>query len=184
MLCGAIRVVFNRNCFPKIKHFSRLAPAPSTGSHVHRKVAVSKKWCRMDTLLLRTTNRKYHMAYRFVPFPVKLNNPVSNSPVAGLIKCNLTNLCDISHGFNWHGASRGPSEIAKSLVTPPCPCIYFDSYCSFVVLMQILAKLIHCCNHVSSSCSTLQIRFWSQLELENSLNPAISGKITVHDVSI
>jgi len=25
-------------------------------------------------------------------------------------------LCDISHGFKWHGASRGPSAIAEFLV--------------------------------------------------------------------
>jgi len=29
---------------------------------------MSKKLCKTDTLLLCTTNRKYYMAYRFVPF--------------------------------------------------------------------------------------------------------------------
>jgi len=32
---GKVSAVFYRNCFPKIKDFSRLGP--STGSHVHRK---------------------------------------------------------------------------------------------------------------------------------------------------
>jgi len=36
------------------------------------KVVVSKKVCKIDTLFLHTTNRSYHMAYRFVPFPVTL----------------------------------------------------------------------------------------------------------------
>ena len=36
------------------------------------KVVVSKIVCKIDTLLLHTTNRRYHMAYRFVSFPVTL----------------------------------------------------------------------------------------------------------------
>ena len=36
------------------------------------KVVVSKIVCEIDTLFLHTINRRYHMAYRFVPFPVTL----------------------------------------------------------------------------------------------------------------
>jgi len=57
------------------------------------KVVVSKKWCETDTLLLHTTNRKYHMAYLFVPFPMTLDDLRGHSPNAGLIKCNLANVC-------------------------------------------------------------------------------------------
>jgi len=32
------------------------------------KVVVCQKWCKMGMLLLHTTNRKCHMAYRFMPF--------------------------------------------------------------------------------------------------------------------
>ena len=38
------------------------------------KVIVSKKWREIDTLLLHTTNRKNHMAYVLVPFPVTLDD--------------------------------------------------------------------------------------------------------------
>ena len=33
------------------------------------------------------------MAYRLVPFLVTLDDLAGHSPVAGLTKCNLTNIC-------------------------------------------------------------------------------------------
>ena len=52
----------------------------------------SKKWCNIDTLLLHTTNKKHHMACRFVPFPVTLNDVEGHSPVTGLFTRNSTNI--------------------------------------------------------------------------------------------
>ena len=87
------------------------------GSHLHRKCGSRpiKKWCTIDTLLLHTTNRKYHMVCRFV-----VPSPVTRKVIRQLQ--DLSNaiqriFCDISHGFNWHGASRGPSAIAELLVS-------------------------------------------------------------------
>jgi len=42
---------------------------------------MSNKWCYIDTLLLHATNSKYHMAYRFVPFPKTLNDLKGHSRV-------------------------------------------------------------------------------------------------------
>ena len=65
MLCvyvdEKVYVVFNRNCFPKMKDFSRLDALQAATYTV--KVVVSKKWRETDTLLLHTANRKYHVAY-------------------------------------------------------------------------------------------------------------------------
>jgi len=63
-------MVFNRNCFSKMKDFSRLGTLQAVTYAV--KVVVSKKWHEIDTLLLHTTNRKYHMAY--LPFPLTLED--------------------------------------------------------------------------------------------------------------
>jgi len=49
------------------------------------------------------------MAYRFVPFPMTLNDFEGHSPVAGLIKCNLTNICATFRAVR-------PSAIAELLV--------------------------------------------------------------------
>jgi len=68
---GKVYIVFNRNCFPKMTEFSRLGALQAVTYTV--KVVVSKKRLEIDTLLLHTTNRKYHMAYLLVPFPVILD---------------------------------------------------------------------------------------------------------------
>jgi len=88
---GKLSVVFNRNCFPKMKDYSRLRPIKAVT--YTESVAVSKKLCRIHTLLLHTSNRKYHMAYRFVSFSMTLGDFEGHWPVAGLIKCNSTNIC-------------------------------------------------------------------------------------------
>jgi len=88
---GKVYIVFNRSYFPKMTDFSRLGPLLALMYTV--KVVASKKWCKIDTSILQTTNRKYHVAYRFVPFPVTLDDPAGHSPVAGVFKCNLTNIC-------------------------------------------------------------------------------------------
>jgi len=82
-------MVCNRNGFPKMKDFSRLGALLAVTYTL--KVVVSKKWREIDTLLPHTTNREYHMAYLFVPFPVTLDDLEGHSPNAGLIKCNSTN---------------------------------------------------------------------------------------------
>jgi len=65
MLCvyidGKVLMVFNRNYFSKMKDFSRLGAIQAVTYTV--KVVVSEKWREIDTLLLHTTNRKYHIAY-------------------------------------------------------------------------------------------------------------------------
>ena len=86
---GKVYVVFNRKFSKSGKLFE---VRPLIGIHVHRKVIVSKKWRQIDTLLLHTTNRNY-MAYRFVPFPMTLDDLEGQSPNAGLIKCNSTSIC-------------------------------------------------------------------------------------------
>jgi len=88
---GKISMVFNRNCIPKMTYFSRLFVLQAVTYIV--KVVVSKKWREIDTLSLHITNRKYHMAYLFVPFAVTLGDLEGHLHNAGLIKCNSTNIC-------------------------------------------------------------------------------------------
>ena len=75
-------VAFNPKCLSKMADFSRLPAVMYTV-----KVAASQKWCKVDTLLLHTSNRKCHMVYRFVPFPMTLNDLEGYSPKR-LFKCN------------------------------------------------------------------------------------------------
>ena len=87
---GRVSMVFNRNCFSKMKDFSRLGALQAIKYIV--KVVVSKKWREIDTLLLHAGNRKYHIAYLLVPFPMTLENLYGHSPNAGIIKYDLTNI--------------------------------------------------------------------------------------------
>jgi len=77
--------------FQKMTDFSRLGALQAVTYTI--KVVLAKKWREIDTLLLNTTNRKYHMAYLFVPFPLTLDDLEGHSPNAGVIKCNSMNIC-------------------------------------------------------------------------------------------
>ena len=100
---------FNRNCFPKMKDFSRLGLLQALTYTV--KVVVSEKWCKTDTLY--PPQVPFGLSIRAISNDLEW--PWRSSLAAGLFKCNPT-LCDISHVFNWDGASRGPSAIAELLV--------------------------------------------------------------------
>jgi len=73
------------------------------------------------------------MAHRFVPFPMTLNDFEGHSPVAGLIKCNLTNICATFRAVR-------PSAIAELLV---------ETSHQFDVSMQLLKFLT--AHHLSVS---------------------------------
>jgi len=64
--------------FSKMIDFSRLGALQAV-TYI-AKVIVSKKWREIDTLLLHTTNRKYNMAYLFVPFLMTFENLEGHSP--------------------------------------------------------------------------------------------------------
>ena len=88
---GKVSMVFNDSCFSRMKDFSRLGTLQAV-TYIG-KVVVSMKWREIDTLLLHASNRKYHIAYLFAPFPMTLENLEGHSPNAGLIKCNSRNIC-------------------------------------------------------------------------------------------
>jgi len=102
---------FNRNCLPKMKDFSMLGLLQALTYTV--KVVVSEKLCKTDTLYTP-----------LVPFGQSICAIFNDLewPWMSFDCCSVCqmqydeHLCDISHGFNWHGASRGPSAIAELLV--------------------------------------------------------------------
>ena len=84
IICGLLATVFRKYC-------SR-SGAPQAVTYIVKTV-VSRKSCKIDTLLLYATNRNYCMPYQFVLFPMTLDDLGGHSRNAGLIKCNSTNIC-------------------------------------------------------------------------------------------
>ena len=80
-------VAFNRNCYPKMKYFLKVTVTYTV------KLVVSQKWWKIDTLLLHSTNRKYHMAQQFVPFHMESCTrcylPPDRSDIPALIPATL-----------------------------------------------------------------------------------------------
>ena len=62
---GKVYRVCNRDCFLKMKDFLRLGPLRAVTHTV--KVVVSKKWCKIDTLILQTTNRTVSYTHLTLP---------------------------------------------------------------------------------------------------------------------
>ena len=98
-----------------MKDFSKLGALEAVMYTV--KMVVSKKQCKIDTLLLHTTNRKYNMAYLFVPFPMTLDDIEGHSPNAGLIKCNSTNICATFRMVSTNTARRAVPRRQLSLLS-------------------------------------------------------------------
>jgi len=71
--------------FQKMTNFSRYRRP--TGSHIHPKSGGIKEMARDRRIVicyaLHITNRKYHMVYLFVPFPMTLDDLDGHLPNAG-----------------------------------------------------------------------------------------------------
>ena len=50
-------------------------------------------WCKTEIYLQWKTSRKSYMAYQMAAMAVTLNDLEGNSLVAGLFKCNPSNIC-------------------------------------------------------------------------------------------
>ena len=77
---------------------------------------ISRKWCKTDLQDLQDlqwkTNRKSYMAYQMVATAVNLNDLESHSEVAGLFKCNSSNICAVFYTIS----TDSPSALAELLV--------------------------------------------------------------------
>ena len=76
------------------------------------------------------------MAYLFVPFPMTLDDLKGHSCNAGLIKCNLTNICAIFHMVSTNTARRAVSR----------------QYLSF---LSHIAK--QCVHYMNARCGVFQV---------------------------
>ena len=81
-------------------------------------VAVCQKRCKTGSLLLYTTNRKWHVAYRIseIANSDDLEWPSRSFTYYKPFRCYFfIQLCNSSRGFNWHSTWHDPSVIAELL---------------------------------------------------------------------
>ena len=100
--------------------------------HKCAKIA-AKKWHEIDTLSLHATSRKYHMAYRFVPFIMTLDD------LEGVDLPNANGFSDI----NWVFVERRRRFLAK-LQSSVFRGFSFYFIISFLTLAIVFVCLFHC----------------------------------------
>ena len=73
----------------------------------------------IEIYLQRETNRTYYMTYQMAATAVTLNDIEGHSQVAGLFKCNPSNICAAFYTISTDSvlaASHGSSALAELLV--------------------------------------------------------------------
>jgi len=114
--------------FLKTKDCPRSQPVTYTVN-----VVISRKRRQIASLLLRTTNRKWYIAYRIETIPMTLSH-FKVIPTANLSNVIFVQLCNSLQYFNYHIASRGSSAVAERLV--------------ITGIRAVDSKLIFCVNNV------------------------------------
>ena len=77
---------------------------------------ISRKRHKIATYFQWKSNRKSYVVYRMASVLVTLNDLEGHSPVAGLFKCNSSNICAVFYQISTDSTSRGPSATAGLLV--------------------------------------------------------------------
>ena len=80
-------VAFNRNCLSIMKLWKWSARNDASQTYYYMLLIWSILWPYMPA------TQNIYMACQFMPFPMTLNDLEGHSPVAGLFKCNSTNIC-------------------------------------------------------------------------------------------
>jgi len=73
-------------------------------------VVISRKWCKIETLLLQITNRKQCMSCRIAPFPMTLSDLRGHLCIASYFKCDFLCSCAVvdkqDFNFDWQRVAR------------------------------------------------------------------------------
>jgi len=76
------------------------------GSHVHYEVVISRKRCKIETMLQQIMNRKWYMTYQTAAIPMTLSDLQAYSSIASLLKWNFSYSCAAADKISTDKARR------------------------------------------------------------------------------
>ena len=111
-----------------------------------------------EQIRLQITNRKCHMAYRFVPCPTTSNDVEGHSPIARLFKCKSTNIC----------------ATFCVVLTDVARCMVPRLQLSFLFGLHCMCHAKTCCLNGLSKCLVTQVVCCKNVCFPNFLLPQIT----------
>jgi len=142
--------IVNSTDLSKMKDLSRSQAVTYTVNMV-----VPLKFCKMELLLLQTTNRKWCMTHPIVVIPMTSSYLQGHSPTACLFKYVFIQLCSSWQDFNWQ-------RVARSL------CTVNNTYAVRVV-GSMFQRWMVCVRSAASKCNVSSLSINAQFDQTKSI---------------